>query len=565
MVRISHYSVVLQLCILSMLPFAASTASEDIAQWQRAEIQLTRESEQPNPYASLPVEPRAGDASVELRGVSGQAADAALTVIPFWDGGQSWIARFKLPLPGEWRYRVEAPGFVQHGTTGSYLCSPAAKDSRPDLSPIRVNRQGPRKGRYFLRASGAPFLWIGDTWWNWTKEKIRFSSFQTLVDDRAAKGFNVGQLFIPGNAFSPSASLHSDNYETIDTDHAKAVDRMLGYANSKGIAVMVVPWWTKGRSDLDSEIGRDQMKRWWRYVVHRWAAYDVIWCLAGEYNAANYGGLPLSFWKELGELVQSEDLYQHMISIHNTPPTHAGGLAAPQWHTGEVLHREAWMAFNQTQTAHGRWRNEMVPIVIRDAYQKRPAKPIVDTDPWFEFIPEAATAHDVRFAAWSALLSGAAGHTYGGGHIWRAYLPEAPEDPFSVWPYDPSFEDDTLDYAGARSMAVLAKFMLSLDWWRLEPRPELITDYPDPFCASIGDREFVIYLRWGGSPKFDLRNEDPSAAYQATWINPATGAVEATSTYQGGGMRFLKAPEDFPGTVGWRDWLVHLKKITPKS
>jgi hypothetical protein len=43
------------------------------------------------------------------------------------------------------------------------------------------------------------FLPIGDTWWNWSKRGIQFSSFQKLADDRSAEGFTVVQIFFAGN------------------------------------------------------------------------------------------------------------------------------------------------------------------------------------------------------------------------------------------------------------------------------------------------------------------------------------------------------------------------------
>lgn len=39
----------------------------------------------------------------------------------------------------------------------------------------------PRAGRYFEYRDGTPFLWMGDTWWNWTKPGIQFSSFQIYL------------------------------------------------------------------------------------------------------------------------------------------------------------------------------------------------------------------------------------------------------------------------------------------------------------------------------------------------------------------------------------------------
>lgn len=59
--------------------------------------------------------------------------------------------------------------------------------------------------------------------------------------------------------------------------------------------------------------------------------------------------------------------------------------------------------------------------------QSRPtAKPTIVTEPGYEFIAGNPTGMEIHYGAWSALLSGAAGHSYGGGHVWWAHLPESP-------------------------------------------------------------------------------------------------------------------------------------------
>jgi len=135
----------------------------------------------------------------------------------------------------------------------------------------------------------------------------------------------------------------------------------------------------------------------------------------------------------------------------------------------EVLHQEPWLDYNQSQVGHGRWRNEMIPIVIATDYARQPAKPTVVTEPWYEFIEGNPSGMEIRYGAWSAMLSGAAGHSYGGGHVWWAHVPESPARQGS-WPLEKSFATNTLDLPrGARSMSFLAKFLGSIPWWKMEP------------------------------------------------------------------------------------------------
>ena len=70
---------------------------------------------------------------------------------------------------------------------------------------VRVKKNGENPGHFFEYSDGTPFLWVGDTWWNWTNNKIKIETFKALADDRALKGFTVGQLFVPGNGWDNSS------------------------------------------------------------------------------------------------------------------------------------------------------------------------------------------------------------------------------------------------------------------------------------------------------------------------------------------------------------------------
>src|SRR5690606_10172441 len=173
--------------------------------------------------------------------------------------------------------------------------------------PLRIHQGADRAGRYFEYNDGTPFLWIGDTWWNWTKRSIHFDTYAKMVDDRAAKGFNIGQLFVPGNGWGTKSSALDNEYEVMDPAHVQHIEKMIRYANDKGITVWIHGWWS--RENLDETVGEEKIRRWWRYLIHRFSAYNVIWVLAGEYNMYNNAGFPLSFWTDLGRMIDAEDPY----------------------------------------------------------------------------------------------------------------------------------------------------------------------------------------------------------------------------------------------------------------
>jgi hypothetical protein len=538
---------------------AASAEGQTVRQWEVFEMSLTAR----NTYANAYVEglPANGQPLVQVTfvGTGGEARGRRYTMAGFWDGGQTWKVRFAPPRSGDWSYVSASADAGLNGVKGALKVTAwtadelAANPARHGF--VRVAQNGPRAGRYFEYADGTPFLWIGDTWWAWTKKGILFSSFQKLADDRAAKGFSVGQMYFSGQGW-----LLDAEQERPDLEQIRKVEQFLAYANSKGITVWIHPWWS--RKDLDQTVGPEKFRRWWRYVLQRLGAYNVIWVLAGEYNMYNYGGMGLPFWKDLGAMIRHEDPYQHVIGAHPTPPGWSGGADAPQWSTGAVLHQEPWLDFNQSQVGHGKWRNEMIPQVVAADYARAPSKPIVITEPWYEFTPAGATAEDIRFGAWSALLSGAAGHTYGGGHVWWADVPEAPSDQGS-WPLEAGFENDTLDYPGAVSISFLAHFLRGMPWWTLEPHPELVADYSPRFCAAIPGEEYVVYLRWGGTVKVDLRPSTENESFRYTWFDLAEGKESSSGTIPGGQLREFHTAEDFPRFPHYKDWLLHVVRAKP--
>jgi len=92
----------------------------------------------------------------------------------------------------------------------------------------------------------------------------------------------------------------------------------------------------------------------------------------------------------------------------------------------------------------------------------------------------------------------------------------------------------------------------------LEPHPELLSDYTPRFCAAVPGQEYVVYLRWGGTVKVDLRPSAESDSFRYTWIDLAEGKERSTGTIQGGGLRELSTVEDFPRFPHYKDWLLHV-------
>lgn len=546
--------------LLLLILLSQALRSQNLRTWDVYEITLKSSVNFKNPHTEGLRMDNKPFLIAEFTGTDGECTGSKISVPGFWDGGDTWKIRFAPPASGKWNYVTVSSDRKMNGRKGSIEVSgwseaeKAANQTRRGF--VRVAGSGNRQGRYFVYSDGTPFLWIADTWWDWTNINITFESFRKLADTRAEQGYNVGQLFFAGNGWSRESSLLDPSFQNPKLEQIRKVEKMIEYANSLGITVWIHPWWS--REGINKSIGEENIIRWWRYVIHRLHAYNVIWVLAGEYNLNNYGGFPLSFWNKVGELVKKEDPYDRIVGAHPTPPMWSGGAEAPQWSTAEAVHDQRWADYNQSQTGHARWCNELIPWIIANSYRKEPIKPVVVTEPWYEFIEGNPTAMDIRFGAWSAVMSGAAGHTYGGGHIWRAHLPERPTSVGS-WPMDTSFATNTLLYTGGLSVGFMGKYLRKLEWWKLEPHPELVLENPSPFCLAEPGKEYVIYLRFGGSVKLDLGEYGETASFRFQWTDLVNQKESGSGTVNGGSIVEIKCPEDYPGTVNYKDWVLYIR------
>ena len=119
---------------------------------------------------------------------------------------------------------------------------------------------------------------------------------------------------------------------------------------------------------------------------------------------------------------------------------------------------------------------------------------------------------------------------------------------------------DTLDFPGAASIGFMATFLRGIAWWELEPHPELVLEYAQPLAAAVPGKEYVVYARYGGGLKLDLRPCPPSAEFWFSWIDAADGTTAMSGSVNGGALRTFHAPDDYPGTPQYQDWLLHVRK-----
>jgi hypothetical protein len=154
-----------------------------------------------------------------------------------------------------------------------------------------------------------------------------------------------------------------------------------------------------------------------------------------------------------------------------------------------------------------------------------------------------------RSTAWLSWLSGAMGQSYGCYGVWNWGMPVSWLG--SMWDFQTAVSQPSFTHS-----MHLAEFMSGVDWWRLEPRHDLIKNQSGDWlrkmvlAKSANSDLAVAYL-----PDNDAIAVEMSAfpaPMAAKWFNPATGEYKDISNgIANSGIRTFTRPAS-------GDWVLRL-------
>ncbi len=527
--------------------------------WECVELAFTAAEAYGNPFA---------DVRLQVRFTS--EAGRELLVPGYWDGGNQWKVRFAPDAEGAWSWmsscsRPEDGGL--HGVSGR-LEAAAWTEAELGENP---NRRGfirvHEGGRYFEYADGTPFYWLGDTLW--AAHTSRCDMERTLpayLADRKEKGFSVIQMVVGaptvGDGDTSSAYVnyapsyfsneggwaYSRRYDLINPAYFKHLDERIRLMSDMGFVPCLMAMWGQELKAMKVEAALPYL----RYIVARYAAFNVCWSPAGEYLFT----WDVEGWRELGEEIHRCDPYGHPTSVHSVAP-HSGS---------QHYHAEDWYDFNLIQVGHVlAFKNFMESLPDID-YRLQPAKPAIMSESWYENHPNRLMDdgrwiddRDIRFAAYVPLLQGCVGQTYGAHGIWSLFDGGEADR----WRDDerPSHWEHDLKLPGSTQMKHLRTLMEMFEWWRLEPHREAVTTEQanSVYCAAIPGNVYVIYITGGAAPAPVMAHilERSGETYDGRWFNPRTGEwSEAEGAYSGYGCGWMWRTT----TPDQEDWVLTLVK-----
>jgi len=474
---------------------------------------------------------------VEL-GAAFTGPDGVERLVPaFWRGEGTWTVRYASSLPGRHTYRTVCsnPGDADlHGREGVVEVSPyAGENVLLERGPLRVSEDG----RRLEHVDGTPFFWLGDTWWMGLCRRLGWpDEFQALTADRVEKGFTLIQIVaglypdmgpLDERGAGEAGFPWEADFARINPAYFDAADRRIEWLVRCGLVPCIVACWGYYMRFAGPEV----LRKHWRYLVARWGAFPVVWCLAGEvlmpwyldrFEAEEAKDEFIAHtqedWKGVARHLRAIDPYRHPLSAH------PGGEGPPRGWLGEDL-----LDVEMLQTGHGGFAS--VPNTVRQVtgcVARQPRMPVINGEVSYEGIGGTCWQDVQRLMFWGCMLSGAAGHTYGANGLWQL---NSREHPYGPSPYGMTWGNmpwqDAYRLPGSRQVGIGRRLLERYEWWRLEPAPDCVEgrwtaeDYFGHYAARIPGQCTIVYIPRAWGPVV-LRLEQ-AALHRTFFFNPATG------------------------------------------
>jgi hypothetical protein len=443
------------------------------------------------------------------------------------------------------------------------LCAAGAGLSAPALQPIKVSENG----RFFVKADGTPFFWLGDTAWSIFNHP-KPEDVDLYLNDRAAKGFTVIQgvlaLWDYNSRRNPDGQLPFLNGDLGQINEAfyKNVDSILDKAQARGLYMAVLPFWVKNSGNMLAGGGNpEKMRAYCRFLARRYAGRNLFWILGGDATAAGAAGANVQRVTDLeaeGLLEGAKDagVDKILISYHPT-----GRQSSSFW-----FHARPWLDFNSIQSGHFiRTTNFRL---VGDDFARTPAKPTLDLEPGYENITDGLVrdnpnaprlgAADVRRSAYLAVLAGAAGHTYGNGEVYEFW---STNEGRAMPGWGASLDwRQSLQLPGSGQMQYVRRLIESRPMLVRVPDQTLIagavsesaTERVEAARGSDGSYAFIFTA--SGRPFTVDLTKLSGEKLRGWWYDPRTGKAEPLGEWPREGSRQFTPPSGGEG----KDWVLVL-------
>ncbi len=319
--------------------------------------------------AAGPTVPRWGVHEIVLRAKAPvDPSDVALTAIftdgatslkvrGFHDGDGTWRIRFSPPTEGIWRWRTTSPVRALSGQAGAVT----AVAPRPgDHGPLTVVA-----GYHFAHADGTPFRQVGTTAYSWAQQSDALCD-QTLATLKASPFNKIRMCVFPNVAGEPIFPFESAgrgwDYDRPNPAYFQRLEDRVRRLAEIGIQADLILF-----HPYDDKTGWHAMTpaqddRYVRYMVARFASFpNVWWSLANEWDLVK--AKSTADFERIGRLIQAEDPYGRLCSIHNWRDLYDNGR--PWISHASIQNGSAVMDDSRAQIFRDVWKKPVIFDEVR--------------------------------------------------------------------------------------------------------------------------------------------------------------------------------------------------------
>ena len=399
--------------------------------------------------------------------------------------------------------------------------------------------------RFLMYENGEPFYWFGDTAWMLI-DKVSTADARMYLKKRAEQGFTVIQVAALGDGFGTfRKNCHGETgfidseYTVPNDEYFDHVIEIIDIAAEYGLVVALLPNWGDKICNLygsntlifDTE---EKAENYGKYIGHRLKdRKNVIYVLGGdrpaigEENGRTFDIRNIIRAQARGIAIGicgKEDYSCCTMTYHPK-----GWTSSSEW-----FHKEEWLDFNMEQNGHF-FDNDVWEKIFND-YSIVPPKPVIDGEPTYESLLLEDMDHTIssgfciRRYMYHDLFSGAFGHTYGEGSMWRFYDPEKEPvaDGFRQDKESTRSWKENLDLEGASQVNIAKKLIMSRPYFTRipdnSPVAELYSGHQRISATRDIDNTYVMVYSEQGKPIYlNTLSIGSGSLVKAWWFDPRTG------------------------------------------
>jgi hypothetical protein len=538
LLRVRSTALLLRCFLLAVaVPLVAvggDSPAQRVPRWGRFEIVLSHALRSGDPYrdVSLDVAYTAPDGrTMEFWG--------------FYDGGDTWRARFMPDLPGTWSYEAKLNQTTRTDPSGSATTTRVAATARGSFEcvasdlPGQISIGAANPQWFGWRGGDAALiraLHIGDRFFAQNWDDAKRVAFLDWAQQQGYNTLSIASHYLNRNAPGRGRDWDTPKLWPLDAAEYRRMERILDDLARRRIVVFPFAGFFGRASEFPG--AHSEQTRYIRYTLARLgASWNLLWNVGGpEPLLRNNPYLTFDEVNRLGAEIAKLDPFKHPITVHN-------------WTGDDPFRDQPWLTFGTLQGPKTFDRAKLRDGLLRNHH---PQKPLL--------------AQETLWSGNSVHIRANKGADYSDAdlrknayviHFSAASLVFADNDGDSSTGFSGSM--DLADRRQPRHDIVKRVWdtIASLPWQRTTPRPDLVRvadGEGHAFCLAQPGHTYLVYLE---SP-LTVDVSIAPGSYDVTWINAQNAADRRRGARTSDGAN-LKAPSDGD------DWILLLSRSAPTA